>query len=651
MALLISRQNTPSIAYGFLIAIGSFTCGVGLFQLNHNERKGNLEPETAWVITNLQEAGNSNHYQKFNAVAIPIDSSGSSQNELSANIIVYYKHSLNKLPPSASLITSVQPTLPAPPLNPYQYNYRDYLLEKGINGQLFINEESDFSQLKAGSAASYSYLTPIKGFLSNNIVRYIKAEHQGIVRAMFLGDRAELEQERKLQYAQAGIMHILAVSGLHVGIVYLVLQWAFRFLPRRKKSSRLVQFLVIVSGLWLYVMITGGAASTTRAAIIFSLLSLGKLSSRQVNSLNSLAIAALLILLIDPHQLFGVGFQLSFSAVIGILTLEPRLAKYWPTQNKILRYIRSLFAVTIAAQLGTLPLTLYYFNTFPTYFIFTNLIAVPVAFIVICGTVVLNLLVWLPIVPEFVGWLIGQSLDFLQFWIALFNNLPLAQVFTLLSLTETFGLYAFFAAVIIWWYTYNKKYVWLAQAALLLVGFSLLNRQIIYRNQNSLTVYNIPNSTLIAWNQANDRLLYSSSTDTSKLNYAAGSHQIRLGNKPIRSEELRSLEDITCFSLGEEELLIVNGSELGDKQYDLPPIGNELHSKLAGSTYLLVVGQPSEEVVSQLSVGINQVIMDSSNPNYYKSKIETKVKFIHPTSELGAFILQPKPSQSSPNFY
>jgi competence protein ComEC len=207
----------------------------------------------------------------------------------------------------------------------------------------------------------------------------------GVISALTIGYKADLDADIKQAYTAAGAMHILAVSGMHVGLIYIVLGWILQFLKRIKKG-KIMKGIVVIVMVWFYTLLAGLSPSVMRASVMITFLSFGQMADRKLNVYNSLALAAFLLLAINPYDLMDVGFQLSFLAVIGIVALYP-LINNWVSSHKIVNEIWSLVAVSLAAQLATFPLSLYYFHQFPNYFIVANLIVVPLATLVIYGSI------------------------------------------------------------------------------------------------------------------------------------------------------------------------------------------------------------------------------------------------------------------------
>ena len=206
----------------------------------------------------------------------------------------------------------------------------------------------------------------------------------GVLSALTLGDKRVLGEEVRAVYADAGVSHVLALSGLHVGIIYAMLAFLLRGLLR-SRSLRWLREVLTVAVLWLFAMMVGMSASVVRAVSMYTLYILARWVSKESSPLSVLSLAAFAMLLVQPLCLFDVGFQLSFMAMVPILCVEPRLEALFRRSSlpPVPAYLVGVACMSLAAQLGTFPLVLYHFGTFPTYFLLTNLVVIPYLYVVL----------------------------------------------------------------------------------------------------------------------------------------------------------------------------------------------------------------------------------------------------------------------------
>lgn len=253
--------------------------------------------------------------------------------------------------------------------NPGEFDLQLFWRTKGFTHQVFLGiEEISFKQ--SGDYRS-SVFDNLKSSIVATLGKHLKGDVFAVAMGILLGDKSYLNLELKDAFSGAGAMHLLAVSGLHVGIFLVILQWLFKTFGRR--VPRWLQFTILLAILWTYAGITGFSPSVNRAVTMFSFVALGTLTGRRYDSINGLIASAMILLAFNPFFIFDIGFQLSYSAMFGIFLFSPMIEKSVYIKQKWLRFLWSGTAVALAAQLTTFPLTLYYFHQFPNYFLITNL--------------------------------------------------------------------------------------------------------------------------------------------------------------------------------------------------------------------------------------------------------------------------------------
>ena len=294
------------------------------------------------------------------------------------------------------------------PKNPHEFNYRQYLINQDIYAHAFVKaNDVELICPNQGNPVlklAYAIRSAIKKQVSDHID---SPRERAIVYALLLGIKDYLDDETKLAYSSAGAMHVLAVSGLHVGIIFVMLSYIFRKWKAHPIGKFVFASLSIIV-IWIYALITGFSPSVTRAVTMFTVIVISSAINRKANIYNSLGMAAFVLVAINPNIIYSVGFQLSFTAVIGIVAVHPRLYRLWKPGFLIMDYAWNVTCVSISAQIATFPLALLYFHQFPTYFLISNLVVIPAATVILATGIFMGILGFVHHGPASI---VGQSLE------------------------------------------------------------------------------------------------------------------------------------------------------------------------------------------------------------------------------------------------
>lgn len=309
------------------------------------------------------------------------------------------------------------------PLNPYQFNYKDYLAKQHIYHQIFTNK-NEFKIVNNSRFSLIGLSATVRRKIQNSLKKYSFTKNEyAVINALLLGQRQEISKELLQDYTNAGAIHILAISGLHIGIILLILSFLFKPIEIFK-HGRILKSILIILLLWMFAFIAGLSASVVRAVTMFTFVAIGSSFKKKKIIEHSLISSMFLLLLIKPLFLFDVGFQLSYLAVFGIVWVQPFLYKFWKPKLWIADNFWRLFTVSIAAQAGILPISLYYFHQFPALFILSNLIIIPFLGSILIGGIIVIILSLFNSLPQFiveiyswvislmnktVGWVSGQE--------------------------------------------------------------------------------------------------------------------------------------------------------------------------------------------------------------------------------------------------
>ena len=304
-----------------------------------------------------------------------------------------------------------------PPLNPHQFNYKLYLATQGIYHQIFV-EYNQISRLNSDGITFFGRSAKLITFIQESLQKYnFKKNELAVINALILGQRQEISTELITNYQKAGAIHILAVSGLHIGIILLFISFLLTPLERIKYGTFL-KTLCIIFLLWVFAFIAGLSASVVRAVTMFTFVAIGMFFGRKNRIEFSLISSMFFLLLMRPMFLFDVGFQLSYLAVFGIVYLQPKIYSLWKPVFSLFDFFWKLCSVSIAAQIAVLPLSIYYFHQFPGLFLVSNLVIIPFLGIILIGGVLLIFLSIINLLPQCMADFYGTIISFMNAFVS-----------------------------------------------------------------------------------------------------------------------------------------------------------------------------------------------------------------------------------------
>jgi competence protein ComEC len=508
-------------------------------------------------------------------------------------------------------------------LNPHQFDYKNYLFKQDVFKQVF-RENKQINKLLENHFSLHRIAFLFRNKIQKKLQKYhFTKDELGVINALLLGQRNDLSTELKNDYIRAGAIHVLAVSGLHVGIVLLLLSFFLKPLERLKKG-KIVKAIVLILFLWGFAFIAGLSASVVRAVTMFTAVAIGQSFQRKSIVEHSLIISMFVLLICKPMFLFDVGFQLSYLAVFGIVWLQPEIYKRWTPKWKFIDYFWKLGSVSMAAQVGVLPISLYYFHQFPGLFMLSNFVIIPFLSAILMGGFFLIILALLELLPDvfvtFYGTIISLMNQFIH-WVSEQEEFLLSEISV--SFYLLLGLYLF----IIFLFQYFRKQ---SLKKLLYVGFSIIVIQLIFigeeyqKTQKKVLVVFHQNRKSIIGKRIQDKLIVNENAKDSNaiLSY-------RIGEEV--DVELQRLTP-AIFKIGNKTVLIIDSLGVYKVPKLLHPIVVLQHSPKINIERLILKLQPEH------------IIADGSN---YKSDINNwraiclkrKTPF-HATGENGAYIVE-----------
>jgi len=378
------------------------------------------------------------------------------------------------------------------PKNPYAFDNQKYMHRKGI---FYTGYVPDGAWQKIGSHIA----NPLKA-ISHRVQKHLSAifanagisgDEYDIIAAILLGDDDTMEPELKTAYASAGVSHILCVSGMHVGVIYMILNFLFKPMDLFK-STRAAKACIILLMIWFYAYITGLSPSVTRSAAMFTFVTVGSLINRNTNIFHSLFASLFILLIINPLLIFDVGFELSYLAVFGIVLFQKPIVKIYTCKTKVGNYFWELMSVSIAAQISTFPISIYYFGQFPNYFLLSNLSVIALSFVVMITGIVLLALSFIKIIAPVLSWILIMEIKIMNGIIHFIDKLPGAVTQNIdYSVIQMLFLYFVIIGIYLLYRYKNRICGWAAYTAFALFSICFVFKKLDIVKEESVTVYDI----------------------------------------------------------------------------------------------------------------------------------------------------------------
>ncbi len=421
--------NTGWIS-GILVSMLIFICGIWAAEIDHKrEQRAESLPEDIrlyrLVVTDIPDT--KAHVVKATARVLEMKTAeGWIHHNLKALLYISADSgACLPLPGSELILRAALKNIPGPS-NPEEFDYHKYLAIRHIYKQSFITLPSRPCR-DGGDPVGVSPCRMRNRLLQSFREIGLEPAYFGLVSALTLGYKEDVDASTKKAFTQAGVMHIMALSGFNVGIIALVLGFVLGVFDKNP-AGKFFKTLIIVLFLWLFAWITGLSPSVTRATVMISCVMTGRLFNRHVNTYNILFVSAFLLLTFCPGMISDVSFQLSFTAVLGILVYQPVLSSLVTFKNSLASRIWQLFTLSCAAQLATFPLSLFYFHQFPVYFWLTNLYVVPLVSVIICVAGGYLAIAWIKPVALLSGKILAFLLKALLISVNVVERLPFSLI-------------------------------------------------------------------------------------------------------------------------------------------------------------------------------------------------------------------------------
>lgn len=393
-----------------------------------------------------------------------------------------------------------------PPQNPDEFDYKRYLAFNQVFYQAYL--PADHLQVLQTTTGNplWHFAYSVQRYFNGVLDKYVQSKKEiAVAQALLFGYDDDIDADLVKAYSNTGTLHVLAVSGMHVGLIFGLINLLLRYLDKRQ-YQRIIKVLLSLFSIWIYSLICGLSPSILRASVMFSLVAVGQSMKHKPDIYNTLSASALLLLLFNSNMLSNVGFQLSFLAVVGIVSLQRYFNEWFYFNSGFMNEVWTIVSVSIAAQLATFPLGLLYFHQFPVYFPASNLFIIPLTMLIIFATISLmamsGMVLFLPFMFRFAA-ILGQIIK----WLIAFTNTLVIWLERLpgsyingahVSIAETIFIYLLVTLLIAFLVLRKKEYFRYALLAACLIVLINIAESVRIARQNFMVVYHIKKHTALA---------------------------------------------------------------------------------------------------------------------------------------------------------
>ena len=508
------------------------------------------------------------------------------------------------------------------PSNPNLFDYGKYLENQEIYAQVYPKK------VIVGKSESnlWSFFSNFRERIISNLERSAISKNElNVLNALILGQQQDISPEILKEYQYAGAVHVLSVSGLHVGFIMMFLTFLLKPIGNSRKGS-LIKLSIIVLSLWSFAVLTGLSPSIVRSATMFSFLAIGMHLRRTVNIYHTLLVSMLLILLFKPSFLFDVGFQLSYLALFFIIWLQPILSNIWKPKNRIVIHFWDIITVSFAAQIGAMPLSIYYFHQFPGLFFVTNLLILPLIGVIMAVGIIAILIATVGKVPL----VIAKTIEFLIYalneiihWIATLDQFVIRDI----SFSKEMLISSYLAIILIILWIKKPQFnrlVFAFSSVILFQGILIFQKRQTLKKEE-LIVFHITKNTIITERTGNAVSIYSNDSILEDIHENVQIQSYLIGNFCHISAK-KPLQNLMYFK--NKKLLIIDSSCVYTK--DINP------------DVLIIIQSPKLNIQRLLNIyKPKEIIVDGSNFKSYVRLWEAtcrkeKIPF-HYTNEKGFY--------------
>ncbi len=528
MLLHRKKLRSPTV-FGFLLLLFFFVSGVAIYvkddpavRSNHYVRHASYNDQALVELKVNRVLQPTPYEHRYYSEIISMDNS-----KVHGNILLKIKStgSYTLFEPGDQILVYGNLESIKDNLNPDQFDYRKYLSHKKVFAAIRIEPEHILS-CRPGDPSMMNLAFKIRRYLLRNLENSsLGVKERGVLQALVLGYREDISKESQQKFADAGAIHILAVSGLHVGVLFLFLSRLFfpvTYIPQGKK----IRALIIVLLLWGYAIVVGASPSVVRAVTMFTCFAIAESLNRPTNSFNTLFLSFFFLLWIEPRWLFQVGFQMSYLAVFFIIWLQPAIYKLYQPRFALDRLLWGITSVSLAAQLGVAPLSIYYFHQFPGLFLLTNVVIMPFMALLLISGILVVALAGLQLLPTFLAEYYNLFCNLLiQFieWVAGREQFIIRDIaISFVSLSIGYGIIIFAGRMLV---RRKRKHLFFCLGLCVLL-ISAEKQTINSKREEQLILFHKTKSTLLAHQKDRKLMIHSNSDSTLMARYPIKNYSV-----------------------------------------------------------------------------------------------------------------------------
>ncbi len=529
------------------------------------------------------------------------------------------------------LLINTQFQTPEGVKNPEGFDYARYLKRQGIMATAYISNDNWIKSTNKPRISIQRISDLSRTHLLNIYKRFgLEDDEFAVLAALTLGYKDDLQEDIRKVYSASGAAHILAVSGLHVSTVFGAVFLIFSFLGKGRRM-RIFRTALSIILIWIYALITGMSPAVIRASLMLSFVAIGTSFRQRHQIYNTVLMSAFFMLLVNPNLIFNISFQLSYAAVLSIISIQKLLYPVFTPSNKVLKWLWGLITVSIAAQIGTAPITIFYFNQFPNYFILTNLVAIPLASLIIYFSIAFFAVFSIAYLNEFIALVLKKLVYFLNYLLKWIVSLPGSMSSVYITNSQLWLLVAALLLFLYFFYFKNKKTIIMALTALFLFASisTYLNYQSNFRSQ--IVVFSDSRTPIINFIYKKHNYIYTNDIDAAIRSCSSYWKLLKLDN-PADLEQQDFFENGFLHFSGKNIFILTDNS-----------YNNKVSTNRLDLDYLIVTNnaKPKFDQILEL-FNPRKVIIDKSISNWYTNHIK-EICILNNTdfysvAEMGAYI-------------